>query len=177
MHKFRFLEPDLDVLGHNNHKMTFKKDMPRGNVFSLRIRMCGIGKKAPASIVNWRKGRDLFYIRCSSGRFRKGYIAAVRRRNPDTQEHVTELKCYNSVKSHNDENVSMLFQVHLFAKHDIDERRKTMDKHFCYERARAYNAFTCGSEARPESREYEGVIEVAAIDADPDPPSLDQLNL
>ena len=163
MHKLRFLEPDLNILGHNEHKMTFKKDVHSGNKLSLRKRMRGSGKKAPASIGNWLKGRDLFYIRCSSGGFRKGYITAVCRPKLDTPtEHITELKCYKSVRSHIDESISMLFQVHLFEKKMVDKKRRKMDTTFCKTRAREFTYGAekwCDLEAHPEARAVDAVGE------------------
>ena len=132
MYKLLFLEPNLDFLGHNKSKMQLEQDVD--SIFTLKHRMLGTDKKNPTSINYWIEGKDVCYIHCSSGKFRKGYIAAVRRVNPEpSKPDITELKCYTSVNSHNYGRVYMLFQLHPLNPKDIVEKKKEMDQEVCAE--------------------------------------------
>ena len=134
MHKLLFFSTELNVLGHNSSKMSLKKDVRLGDSLTLRKRMDRSGKKAPAGVEKWIKGQDVYYIHCSSSFIGKGYVAVINR--PDPNEHgkyINEFKCYSSVNSHNDYNVSMLFQLHPFSPDEIKKKRDDMDRKFCHD--------------------------------------------
>ncbi len=129
MHKLLFLATDLNFLGHNSSKMRLKKDVHLGDSLTLRKRMQKSGNKTPASIGNWIKGIDVFYIHCSSRFIGKGYIAVSKRPDPTQRgKYINEFKCYSSVNAYND---SMLFQLHPFSPREIKIQREKIDKQFC----------------------------------------------